>query len=161
MWCLLTGCVQFLLRCKSHFTGATTSNCTITGLCITCCHDIDSAMNPLSNTRGRLSTRTAETELQVLDSENAGKNLQQKTRQFWWNWQETKKQTCQIRNWNQSPNTKAEQIWKCWCIRCTNTNVKQNKYQYNNNISFLSQTIHNNIHHTKVIYQNCYKYPPA
>ena len=71
--CLLTGCVQFLLRCKSHFTGATTTDCTITGLCITCCHDMDTALNPLSSTRDRLSTRIVETELQVLDSEMLAK----------------------------------------------------------------------------------------
>ena len=73
LWCLLTGCVQFQLRCKAHLTGATTSNCTITGLCITCCHDMDYAMNPLANTKDRLSTRIAETELQVLDSEMLAK----------------------------------------------------------------------------------------
>ena len=73
LFCLLTGCVQFLLRCKSHFTGATTTDCTITGLCITCCHDMDTALNPLSSTRDRLSTRITETEMQVLDSETVAK----------------------------------------------------------------------------------------
>ena len=34
---------------------------------------MDAAMNPLSNTRDRLSTRIAETELQVLDSEMLAK----------------------------------------------------------------------------------------
>ena len=73
LYCLLTGCMQFLLRCKAHFTGPNTANCTMTGLCITCCHNMDAAMNPLSNTRDRLSTRIAETELQVLDSEMLAK----------------------------------------------------------------------------------------
>ena len=73
-WCLITGAIHFILRCKSHWEGGNTQNCTITGLCVTCCHDCDSALNPLSDTKYRLSTWLAETEMQFLDSEMRAKS---------------------------------------------------------------------------------------